>query len=94
MSKAAKSGDLIRAERPDSAGESVTPPPRRAKRLRLATARDVKRELCAVYVDARYNGINSQHCARLAYLLGEIRRAIETSELEQRVAELERHADR
>ena len=86
----AKSGVLIPAQPADTAGDSLPPNPRR--RLRLTTARDVRRELCAVYVDARLHGVNSQHCARLVFMLDRIRAAIEADTLEARIAALEQHA--
>ena len=74
---------------PDDAREGATPSPRLPARLRLGTARDVRRELVRVYADARSGAIPTQAAARLCYVLGQIREAITAEDFEARLARLE-----
>jgi hypothetical protein len=50
--------------------------------VRLANARDVRKELAALYKAARAGEINVGDASKLGNLLGIIARVIETSELE------------
>jgi hypothetical protein len=76
------------------------PPPRprrphRRTRIKLETLGDVKRELAAVYREARAPGgtLDWQDCGRAANTLHILARLIEGSEIEQRLAEIERRLD-
>lgn len=77
-------------EPPDQAGsggELVPPPPR--PKLDLRDAHAIRRELGAVYRDMRAGRIPSQDGTRLAYVLDLLRRACETSDLQERLEALE-----
>ena len=86
----AESGALARGQDVDDAAKCVSPSPRVPKRLRLSTAVDVRREMVAVYRDARHGRLPEQRAARLVFMLDKVRAVIETSELEDRIADLER----
>ena len=68
--------------------EPVDPPANR--RFRLATVRGCRRELAAVYAEARQNRLDWQSAARAASILAILSRMIEGSELEARLDALER----
>lgn len=70
-----------------SGGELVPPPPR--PKLDLRDAHAIRRELGAVYRDMRAGRIQSQDGTRLAYVLDLLRRACETSDLQERLEALE-----
>ena len=69
----------------DQSGKEVRPSPR----LNLTTIEDVRRELARVYRDARSGKIEASNATRLAYILDLMRKMIETSDLEKRIAALE-----
>ena len=84
-----KFGHLVEGQHPDSAGELPHPPPP-PRRVRLATARDVRREMVAVYADSRAGAIPPATGSRLCFMLDMVRRSIESMEIETRLAEVER----
>ena len=74
-----------------SPGQDVAaPPPPPPRRVRLATARDVRREMVAVYADSRAGAIPPATGSRLCFMLDMVRRSIESMEIETRLAEVER----
>ncbi|WP_076880360.1 hypothetical protein [Burkholderia pseudomallei] len=76
----------------DSSSESGEPRGRKRK-VRLANAKDVQRELAAVY-RAHVNGELDLTTAKgRAYILDMMRAAIETDELEQKLELLEQRAE-
>ncbi|WP_082247129.1 hypothetical protein [Burkholderia pseudomallei] len=76
----------------DSASENGEPRGRKRK-IRLANAKDVRRELAAVY-RAQVNGELDMATAKgRAYILDMMRAAIETDEIEQKLEQLEQRAE-
>lgn len=65
-------------------------PPSPRQRLPLRSAEDVRRELARLYRDARGKRMDVADASRLANILQILGRAIETSDLEARVIEVER----
>lgn len=61
-----------------------TPP-----RIDLKTADDVRLEMARVYREMRSEKMESQHGSRLIYVLSQIGKMIETSEIEKRMQALE-----
>lgn len=86
----ARGGDENPAELLDAVGVPARPLPR----LRLATVRDCRRELAKVYAEVRSGSLEPQTGTRLAYLLQSLAGMIRDSELEQRVAQLEKEIKR
>ena len=85
-----KRGQVIDAE----TGEPDPPPPEPDKDLGasdipLRTALDVRREQAKVYREARCGRLEKADAAKLVWMLGEIRKSIETYEIERRLTELE-----
>lgn len=72
-------------------GETLTPdpPPPAAHEIPLRTALDVRREQSKVYREARGGKMDRADAAKLIWMLGEIRKSIETYEIEKRLSELE-----
>ena len=71
-------------------GEVVDPaPPGRRAPVRLDTADSIRLEMARVYRDARAHKLDSQEASRLVYMLGEIRKAYETTVIERRLKSLE-----
>lgn len=68
---------------------TVDPHPLGAAEIPLRTALDVRREQSKVYREARGGRLDKQDAAKLVWMLGEIRKSIETQEIEQRLAQLE-----
>lgn len=68
-------------------GELVPIPP---PKLDLRDAHAIRRELAAVYRDMRSGAIEAQDGTRLAYVLDMIRKAYETSVLQERLELVER----
>ena len=62
-----------------------------APRLNLTGANDVRRELAKLYRDARAGRVQTADATRLAYILDMLRRAIETSDLENRITIMEKN---
>ncbi len=61
-------------------------------RCELDTAQDVKRELSRLYREARSGLVATGDATKLGWLLGEIRKTIETSDIELRIEQLEQQA--
>jgi hypothetical protein len=75
---------------PDEAGgggELVPPPP---AKIDLRDAHAIRRELGSVYRAMRSGQIPTQDGTRLAYVLDLLRRAVETSDLQNRIELIER----
>jgi len=70
----------------EGSGELLPPTPR----IDLHDACAIRRELASVYRDARAGKIETQEATRLAYILDLLRRAYETSQLQDRIESLER----
>jgi hypothetical protein len=85
--KRADSGGKQQPETQIQQGTALTPTPPAKIDLRDTDA--VRRELAAVYRDARSGKIETQDATRLGYLLDLIRRAFETCELRERLELLE-----
>jgi len=68
-------------------GELVPTPP---AKIDLRDAHSIRRELAAVYRDMRSGTIESQEGTRLAYVLDMIRKAYETSVIQERLELMER----
>lgn len=75
------------AESQDGGGIGLSPTPR--PRIDLRDAHAIRRELGSVYRDMRALRIPSQDGTRLAYVLDLMRRACETSDLQERLEALE-----
>lgn len=60
-----------------------------SSQIKLVTVMDCKREMARVYRDARQGRIDIQDGTRLVYMLSQIGKLIEVSELEQRIELLE-----
>ena len=75
-------------------GDVETLPLQRGKRYRceLDTANDVKKELSKLYREARSGLVATGDATKLGWLLGEIRKTIETSDIELRIEQLEQQA--
>ena len=73
-------------------GEVETLPPRKRYRCELDTAQDVKKELSKLYREARSGLVATGDATKLGWLLGEIRKTIETSDIEKRIEQLEQQA--
>ena len=67
-------------------GELVALP----RRLNLATAEDVRREMARVYREARIGEMDTSEAGRLVYILSQILKAHELGVVEKRIAELGR----
>jgi len=83
-----ETGGILDAEPEDGRGEGLCPTPRPPK-VDLRDAHAIRRELGAVYRDMRAGRIPSQDGTRLAYVLDLLRRACETSDLQERLEALE-----
>lgn len=72
-------------------GDVETLPPQRGKRYRceLDTVQDVKREMAKVYRECRSDILDAQTGTKLTWMLQGIAKVIETSDLEQRIEQLE-----
>ena len=66
----------------------VTPTP---SRLELKKIDDIRLEMAKVYREMRTNKMEGQQGSRLVYVLSQIGKLIEMSEIEQRISELERN---
>jgi predicted nucleic acid-binding protein len=58
-------------------------------RINLATSEDIRREMAKVYRDTRCNKILPSNGTKLVYMLINILKAYEVSEMEQRLTDLE-----
>ena len=59
------------------------------KQIKMASAKDIQRELASVYRECRRNQLDVQDGARLVYILGELRKACELADIETRIQQLE-----
>ena len=71
----------------DGASLEVIPTP---QQIKLKTADDVRCELARVYRDMRQGRVEMADGTKLAYVLGQLNKAIETGIIEQRMESLER----
>lgn len=69
----------------------LVPTPRAPRRL--STLSQVRREMSAVYADAREGRIPTGDASRLVYVLGQIAGVIEGESVEARIAALEKLVD-
>lgn len=69
--------------------ESLSPVKGHRYRCRLDTADDVRRELAKLYRETRSGLIEPQDSTKMGWLLGEVRKAIETTTIEARLSALE-----
>ena len=72
-------------------GGVETLPPQKGRRYRckLDTLADVKSEMARVYREARSQSIDISDASKLTYMLGQIGKVIEGSDLENRIEQLE-----
>lgn len=61
-----------------------------SRQIKLVTVMDCKREMARVYRDSRQGRIDIQDGTRLVYMLAQIGKLIEVSELEKRIETLEK----
>jgi hypothetical protein len=61
-----------------------------APQIKLATLEDCRREMARVYRDARTYRIESQDASRLVYMLSQIGKLLELTDIEKRVELLEK----
>ena len=62
------------------------PPPK----IRLATVRDVRRELARLYCDTRAGRVPASDAARMAFVLDRVRQCLVDYEIEARLVRLEK----
>lgn len=72
----------------------ANPPRPRQRRIKLATLRDVQREMARVYRDMRNGRLDPSDGTKLTYTLATLGKLIETGELERRVEALELQQER
>jgi hypothetical protein len=72
----------------DGSAGTLSPPP--GPKIDLRDPHAVRRELAAVYRDARAGRLDASAATRLGYLLSLLLRAFETTELQDRLEALER----
>ncbi len=76
------------AKHDDSQRSNVIPYP--GRRPDLATLPDVRREMGRVYREMRSKKLETQDGTRLCFVLGQIGKLIQTTELEARIEAMER----
>lgn len=76
-------------KQPEALEGELIPAEPTAKQIKLVTVMDCKREMARVYRDARQGRIDIHDGTRLVYMLSQIGKLIEVSELEQRIELLE-----
>ncbi len=59
-------------------------------RINLATSDDIRREMAKVYRETRFNKILPNNGSKLVYMLINILRAYEVTEIEKRLVDLEK----
>ncbi len=59
-------------------------------RINLSTSDDIRREMARVYRETRFNKISPTNATKLTYILISILKAYEATEIEKRLAELEK----
>ncbi|BEI39327.1 hypothetical protein PHIN8_12710 [Polynucleobacter sp. HIN8] len=64
--------------------EGLTP------RINLSTSDDIRREMARVYLETRFNKILPNNGSKLVYMLINILKAYEVTEIEKRLVELEK----
>ena len=77
-----------------STAKAATPPAPRRVRTKLGTITEVTRELARLYREARGAKLGTSDASKLANILALMGRLIEGSELEARVAAIERQRSR
>lgn len=81
-------GKITTEERDTSRGEYIgrlpTPP-----RLNLGNVEAVRREMARVYRHAKFGQMPTQHATRLVYMLSQILKAFELTDIERRIEALE-----
>lgn len=58
-------------------------------RINLSTSEDIRREMAKVYRETRFNKILPSNGTKLVYMLVNILKAYEVTEIEKRLADLE-----
>ncbi len=87
----AGSGIIKQAQTIDAVTGNVYPMvPEKRLRVPLTTVRDARRKLGRVYRDMKANRIEADKGSRLCYVLFNLGKLIEMSELEARIVELEK----
>jgi hypothetical protein len=71
--------------------ESLAPAKGQRYRCKLDTADDVRRELAKLYRETRSGLIEPADSTKMGWLLGEVRKAIETGQIEKRLEILEQN---
>ena len=59
-------------------------------RINLSTSEDIRREMAKVYRETRFNKILPNNGSKLVYMLINILKAYEVTEIEKRLADLEK----
>jgi hypothetical protein len=59
-------------------------------RINLSTSEDVRREMAKVYRETRFNKISPANGTKLVYMLTNILKAYEVTEIEKRLVDLEK----
>jgi hypothetical protein len=59
-------------------------------RINLSTSEDIRREMARVYRETRFNKILPNNGTKLVYMLINILKAYEATEIEKRLADLEK----
>ncbi len=59
-------------------------------RINLSTSDDIRREMARVYRETRFNKISPANGAKLVYMLINILKAYEATEIEKRLVDLEK----
>lgn len=72
------------AKQPEAVEGELIPAMPTPKQIKLVTVMDCKREMAKVYRDARQGRLDIQDGTRLVYMLSQIGKLIEVSELERR----------
>lgn len=73
----------------DPQGNVLPPAPPRNRKIDLRDAHAIRREMASIYRDMRTGKIDSQDGTRQAYVLDLIRKAYETSVLQDKIDRLE-----
>lgn len=73
-----------------SQGNVLTLSPTKPRKIDLRDAHAIRRELASLYRDARNGKVGTQDATRLAYVLDLMRRAYETSVLQDRLEQYEK----
>lgn len=73
----------------DEQGNPLIPAPPRNRKIDLRDAHAIRREMAAIYRDMRTGKIDCQDGTRQAYVLDLIRKAYETSTLQDKIDRLE-----